>query len=385
MDEIYDVIVIGAGPAGSMAARTLAERKKRVLLLEKGVFPGRRKACGGMMPYSTFKECGIAEDVIEAKTEREIFDFPWHRRITFQSNVIVQRSLFDEQLALSARNTGADFVMSCQVLDVIKEKDGNVRIEGVSNGAKRVFKSAIVIFADGVHTLAPRTMGIGFKKRKSNIGFGLEYTVEAPDNWLQDYYIFFGEIGIGWGYVWVFPNRDLLNVGIYLLPGNVRRHPDKKDMLNFQITMGTKELRQLLGGRKIVKRIGGYIPLEPASSLCSDSALVVGDAAGLVFPLTAGGIGTALMSGKLAGEAADDALSHRLSLSSYESAIKSSSFYRTMKKESRMLRIFHSYACVNQMFYSKLFYLWKLKSELSSVNALKIFCYPLLRGFKQKE
>lgn len=384
--EMYDVIVIGAGPSGSMAARTLGQSGRRVLLLEKGTFPGKRKACGGMLPYVAFDEYGISEDIIETKTEQEMFIFPWYKRTTLQRNAIVQRPIFDEHLALLAKESGAKLLQQCRATAVKKEKDGSLCVETKCINEKREFKCAIVIFADGVHSLAHRTMGIGFKKRRNNVGFGVEYTIEAPNNKLKNYFIFFGLKRLTWGYVWIFPNRNVFNVGVFMLPHDLPEHPLKKEILEHHMEKHEfPELTALLEGKKIVRRIGGHIPLEPAQVLCCDSALVVGDAAGLVFPLTAGGIGTALHSGRLAGAVAGQALSDgtcsEQTLLAYEYEIKNAIFYRCMKKESLAYKLTSPFAHLDPGLYSKLFQLSKLRGELSPLEALKTILFPLLGRF----
>lgn len=382
--QTYDVVVIGAGPAGSMAGRVLAERGRNVLLLEKGEFPGRKKACGGMLPLNAFREFDIPERIIETETEQEIFVFPWYKRTTKQRNAVVQRTVFDEELTFLARGAGANLIMSSRVSGVERQRDGKMSIEATSSGERRRFQSAAVIFADGVHTMAAPSMGIGFRKRRNNVAFGLEYALEAPDNKLRDYHIFFGETEIGWGYIWVFPNKNFLNVGVYLLPWKLRKHPGRRDILNYKLNTCSEELAELLRGKRVVKRIGGFIPMEPASSLHCESAVVAGDSAGLVFPFTAGGIKTALLSGKLAGEIVDDALSGRQPLASYEARIKASPYYKTMLKESLLFKASGLLMRIDKMIYPKLFCLWKLRSEFSAGSILKTVCYPLLGGFDQE-
>jgi len=113
-----------------------------------------------------------------------------------------------------------------------------------------------------------------------------------------------------------------------------------------------------------------------------DSALAIGDAAGLVFPLTAGGIATAMYSGRLAAKVTDRALSQgdfsRHVLSLYESEIKNAGFHHAMKKESWILALISPFGHLDSRLYAKLFHLWKLKGELSYFDSLKVLIYPFL-------
>jgi geranylgeranyl reductase family protein len=327
MTRDYDAIVISAGPAGSMAARTLAERGRNVLLLEKGSFPGRKKACGGVLAYKDFTEFDISESVIETRMKRAIA--VWFRRVTSSSVVSVSRTVFDEHLAMAARESGASLLTCCRATNVTRRKNFQVEVEIYSENAKKVFTAPLVIFSDGVNSLAYRTMRTGFRKRGDNLAFGLVYEFESFGNQLTDFYIFFNLHPLThWGYAWIFPNRHILNVGVFLLESEFRRNPHKKNLLEHYIFTADTEFAHMLRGKKILKKTGAHIPLEVATQLCDDSVLTTGDAAGLVFPFTGGGIHTALYSGQLAGLTADGALTKkdfsRQVLYAYEEKIKNS-------------------------------------------------------------
>ena len=129
----------------------------------------------------------------------------------------------------------------------------------------------------------------------------------------------------------------------------------------------------------MTKRIGALIPMQPANTLCADGVLVTGDAAGLVFPLTAGGIGPALWSGALCGQIAAQALKEgRLKkdcLRIYQQSIKHSPIYRELSKQSILYRLMRAVGRVDRHGYSKLFQMYKLKSELSLHQFLHVLLY----------
>lgn len=359
--------------------------------MERGRFPQRKKACGGMLPIGAFREFDLDEKEIQTRMEKEVFVFPWFRRITSQNNVTVLRSSFDQSLALAAQMKGAQLITSCQAQTVVLREDRRVEVKAKIGDSHISHTGKVVIFADGVGTIANKAMGIGFKKNKKNQGFGLEYAFEAPNNQLREYSIFFGNKKLtgSWGYAWVFPNKDALNVGVCLLAEEFKAFSNKERILEDFIASESSELALMLRGRPIIKKIGGFIPLEVSVQLCDDSALCIGDAAGLVYPLTAGGISIALYSGRVAASTVDGALASndysRRALRSYEEEIKSSVHYQTMIKQALAVKLLARIGRFHHLSYPKLFHIWKLGSELNMFEKLRILLYPLLGGWDKRK
>jgi digeranylgeranylglycerophospholipid reductase len=385
--KYYDVIVIGAGPAGAIAAKTLAQSNRNVLLLEKGSFPGKKKACGGMMAYSDFAEFGIEEDVIETIMEREISVFPWYRRVISYPVASVSRSIFDEHLAIAAKNAGATLLTSCKAKNVTKLKNGDIEVQCLLDGKQEDFRSALLIFCDGVNSLAYRTMGIGFRKEKRKLAYGIVYEFESIDNQMTDYYIFFNISNLfSWGYAWIFPNRDSINAGIYTFDNRFHTNKITKSIFEKHIENAETEFARMLKGKKVLSKMGGYIPLKMTANLCADSVMAAGDAAGIVFPFTGGGIHTALYSGRLAGQTAEKALKRRdyahNTLLDYERGINEAKFIADMRRQYQILQIIHPFWRLDSRLYTKIYYLYKMKKELSIANKMKIITYPVAGDIK---
>lgn len=376
MERIWEAVVIGAGPAGALAARTLARENRRVLLLEKGTVGQREKACGGMLPLAVFDRYALDETSIQTRLEVEDFRFPWGQRVTRQPVATVHRCEFDACLARQAQAAGAELRDGAAVRRMERLPDGDLRLSGAGRGESFELETRLVIFADGANTLARPALGIGIDRARDPAALGLEYNFSAPSNGDTTYWMLFDHplLANTWGYAWVFPNRDDYNAGVFFPAGAKREltQPGGPDPVRLH-------LRNMLDGKlkdlAQLKRIGARIPMRPARRLAADRALVAGDAAGLVFPLTAGGIGPALWSGDLCGQAAAQALrENRLeaaALRGYESAVKNSPFYREMQKQALLYQAAQGFGRFDRHLFAKIFQIYKLKNELSALEAFR--------------
>jgi geranylgeranyl reductase family protein len=307
------VIVIGAGPAGSLAAYRLAERGAAVLLLDRARFP-RDKPCGGgvtvralrLLPFSV---APVVEDVVD-RLELRLRYGPRFERIRERPiAVMTQRRRLDAFLAERAVATGAEFRDGVRATAVMEDETGvAVRVDGQS------FRADAVIGADGVNGVTARSLGLASAPAH---GVALEGNVplELVDAERYRGRIVF-ELGVvRGGYGWVFSKRDHLNVGV----GGWER--------------AARSLRGLLGrlcrehaipeGR--LESVRGYrLPVTPPRAvLARGRGLVVGDAAGLVDPLTGDGIYEAFLSATIAAEETADLLAGRArDLGGYEVCLR---------------------------------------------------------------
>ena len=295
-----DVTVIGAGPAGSTTARTIAEHGFDVILVEKDEYPGKTNVCAGGLSKLIINEEELSSDVIEKDISGEKRFFPWGSKISDLDNITVYRHIFDKALADKAVEEGVKMLTNTLIKGVFL-KSNKITL-GYEKG---IIESKLVVFADGPNTLAYRKFGIGFKPEADKTIVSVACEVKWEDNPLDKYESYYGYDISPWGYGWIFPKRDTVNVGVGCLYSEL--HSNVIESLNYMIQKHHLTSEKLKG-REIAWLSSALIPLAPAKQIFGERMLVVGDAAGMVDPMSGGGIVHAINGGKLAGEVCARAL-----------------------------------------------------------------------------
>jgi len=295
-----DVTVIGAGPAGSTTARVIAEHGFDVILIEKDEYSGKTNVCAGGVPEQIIKDTGLSSDVIEKRISGEKHFFPWGSKSSDLDNITVYRHVFDRSLADKAVEEGVKMLTDTVVKDVFIKNDGVV-----SEGNADTTESELVVFADGPNSLAYRKFGIGFKPESDKTIVSVACEVKYEDNSLDNYEFYYGSEISPWGYGWIFPKRDTVNVGIGCLYSEL--HLNVIESLNYMIQKHHLTSEKLKG-REITWLSSALIPVAPAKQIFGERMLVVGDAAGMVDPVSGEGIRHAITGGTLAGEVCVKAL-----------------------------------------------------------------------------
>jgi geranylgeranyl reductase family protein len=293
----YDAIVVGAGPAGSTCAYRLARAGASVLLLDRARFP-RDKPCGGgvtgraarLLPFSLDS---VVEDTVTSVRMRLRYG-PWVERGEGGPLVLMtQRLRLDAYLAGRAAEAGAELRDGVKVTSAASGPDG---VEVVAGGER--LRAETVIGADGVNGVCARALGLGGNQA---VGVALEGNI--PYERLGDGYRSCAVLELGLvpgGYGWVFPKGDHANIG---LGGWEHEGPRLR-----------RHLRALCAAHGVsaddLEGLRGYrLPLRsPRSTLARGRAAVVGDAAGLVDPVSGDGMFEAFLSAQFAAEATLDLL-----------------------------------------------------------------------------
>jgi geranylgeranyl reductase family protein len=294
----YDVAVIGAGPAGSVTAIHLARGGARVLLVDKVRFP-RDKPCGGGLTLRAVRQLPVdPAPVVEHEVDRMAFRLGWRSHFERSGKrgpfvLMTQRRRLDHYLAEQAAAAGADFRDGVKVsVGTDPERGPSVKVDGEQ------IRPELLVGADGANGTTARALGLG-----GPITHGVAFEGNAPfDEQYRNLAVI--ELGtIPGGYGWVFPKGDHVNVGVGgwesegpRLRGHLaelcRRHGVDADAL------------ESVRGHRLPLRRGGFVPAR-------GRALLVGDAAGLVDPLTGDGMYEAFVSARLAADAVLDVLAGR--------------------------------------------------------------------------
>lgn len=292
---MYDTIVVGAGPAGTATAATLAAAGCRVLLLDKARFP-RYKTCGGGIDgpsWRALQDLGVTIDSIVEETTRELTivyggkgptAYPWPQPLAHMT----MRTDLDYLLVNAANDRGAEFRDGLSVRG-IKVEPRRVIVE-TSGG---VFSASYLVGADGVYSPIARQFRLNRRPHlfvANEIELATDLDTQAA--WRERLLIDISVWPMGYG--WVFPKSEHLSVG-WGLPKVCAR----------QLRGAVATLRErtgLTGGRVLSDRSHMLGFRRPGQPLVRGRVAVVGDAAGLIDPNTGAGIGWALRSGMLAGQ-----------------------------------------------------------------------------------
>lgn len=323
----YDVIVVGAGPAGSTAALYAARNGASVLLLDKKKEIGNPIQCAGFIPDASEIQALLPDadlpDFLKAYPDSCILQRIKTQRI-FPPNcsvkefavkgTVLDRRRYDQFLAEQAAKAGAELMVKTRVTKI---EGTAVETSGIFG--KQKIKAKAIIGADGPNSLVAKSKDLTFKPRKKEISAALEYQVRNVDIDPDALEMYFGNDFVPGGYAWIFPEgEDRANVGVGIRRGMAEKGISVKDYLNRFIQdhpLASKKLEN----RVVMNVIAGILPVNGApEKTAAEDSLVVGDAAGHIFATNGGGIPPAMIAGKVAGETAAKFVAGRCRLEEYD-------------------------------------------------------------------
>ena len=320
-----DVVVAGAGPAGCAAAHALARAGADVLVLERARFP-RDKSCGdGVAPHAVdiLREMGVNFEMFEGqgrKTYGGLIAGPGGRWFCadpprtdsgarFES-WIVPRMMLDERVARAAQAAGANLREGVCVTGLSFDGRAVTGVEATDGSSVERIRAKVVIGADGAHSVVARALG--YRDNPSqHLGYALRAYYTNVDGLRDDMELYYYSRAMLPGYGWVFPvDERTANVGIGIYVGEMKRHALKlREILDDFIASVPNVRERFRGALQATKAIGWPLPVASSHRPTAfDGAMLCGDAASLIDPLTGEGIWTALVSGRSAARAALDAL-----------------------------------------------------------------------------
>ena len=317
MKKDCDVIIVGAGPAGSAAAVILAQMGIDVLLLDKSRFP-REKVCGdGIVTASLeiIKQLGIDQNgfypihgVKINSPKNNSVHLQVRSKEPGQDTCIVPRTVFDTLLMQRALACGSRF--ECVTVQNLLFDDERVcGVQGVNNGTTVQLSGRIVIGADGVHSVVARRLHRERQKDRHRLIALRAYleNFEMTPHTVEVYLL--NELIPG--YLWVFPmGENRVNIGL-----GMRLDHYKNSTVNLESILNSflsrPEIKKRFTAGTMIKNIGKW-PLHLASQKnirrSYNGALLAGDAGAWIDPLTGGGICNALITGRIAGQVAGNAI-----------------------------------------------------------------------------
>jgi digeranylgeranylglycerophospholipid reductase len=309
MKPSYDVVVVGAGPAGSAAAMRAAQAGLDVLLIEKRQEIGVPVRCGEATDIETTERfMPLSPRFVTAHIDRYAVCSAIGERILVPPSaptIILDRKVFDAALAQQAAAAGADLRVSTTALGLLRDGD---RVTGVrlrSLGREHEVRARLVIAADGVESQVARWAGLKTIPPLADYYVGFQFTLTGMRRYINpricEYHIGSETIAPG-GYIWTFPKGDdTANVGI-VIPASRARPVSAQMWLE-------RFVAARYPGTGILSVVAGGIPITGAlKQMATDGLMVVGDAAHQADPLTAGGISLGMMGAEMAISVAAPAL-----------------------------------------------------------------------------
>lgn len=304
--EAYDIVVVGGGPAGALAAWAAADRGVSVLLIEKDREIGVPVRCAEGVAAETVKKFLDPDPRwISTNIEGVRLYAPSGESLEFTEEgmgYVLERRVFDRELANRAGKAGADIRVSTCATGLMYDQDRLVGVRMVSRGQEMTVRCRLVIAADGVESRVARWAKLDTLASLRDLEVCTQYLMDnvTVDKGYCEFFVGH-EIAPG-GYVWVFPKGpDTANIGIGVC-GLYTRKRSSTDYLH-------EFMAKRFPNSTPLAMVVGSVPVGMTlQAIIADGVMIVGDAAHQVNPVSGGGIGTAMIAGEIAGRVGAEAV-----------------------------------------------------------------------------
>lgn len=367
-NETFDVIVVGAGPAGSAAALRLAEQRAKVLLIERGTAPGAKNMMGGRIYTHSLErlvpdfreraplERKVTKERISIGTGNEMTTIEYSNQDgkPNEESYVVLRAKFDKWLAGEAEKKGALLVSNVQVTDLITEGEGkNRRVVGVRCHDDEVY-AKLVIIAEGSNTLLLEKSGLTGPTDPSTMAVGVKEVYKLKKDDLENRLMLSGDEGMAWltlgdmtdgllGGGFIYTNKESLSVGMVVGLEDIGKANKSVDEMLSAFTSHPR-IAPLLKNGQLKEHSAHLVPeggYKAMPQLGGIGYLIVGDAARMCMNLgyTIRGMDLAIESGMCAADAVNIALrdeNMERVASLYERQIKNSWLHKDLKLYKNM-------------------------------------------------
>ncbi|MHC1579086.1 MAG: geranylgeranyl reductase family protein, partial [Candidatus Alkanophagales archaeon] len=300
----YDVVVVGGGPAGCLAAKYAAEHGASTLVVEEHATVGEPVQCAGLISVRAAAESGLPPSKFRRCVCNEVrgavFHPPSLEPLTIEGRetkaFVIKRDVFDAALAEEAARSGADFLMRSKIVGIRRSGTLN-ELRAVSDGEELRIKARVLVGADGVSGITQRLLGVRPRRMLSCVQVGGIY--DGDPDFVE---LFFGRSVAPGFFAWAIPTDEkTARLGLCVDAAVSTCKPLR--LLN--TFLGRLEREGRLRGSSF-DFLTGAIPLGPPrrTAWSAPPAVLVGDAAAQVKPVTGGGVYYGMRCGKLAGRLA---------------------------------------------------------------------------------
>lgn len=323
MSKHYDIIIVGAGPAGTSAALYAEKHGLKTVILDKSSFP-RDKICGDALSGKSVKymrELDILDDVpnLTGSTIRRItFGSPAHKQFdihlsnpqntgNIKEGYVIPREIFDNFLFEKAKKI-TEIRENFTVKDLLYENDKIIGIKGVEEKQKKELYAPIILGCDGAKSTIGRKLGY-HTEDQDNTAIAIRCYYEGVKGLSDQIELHFVDEVLP-GYFWLFPAGDnVANIGIGLSKKQAKKDERKLTQILDDVTKSDYFKDRFSNAKQLENPKGWSLPLGRIERPNhGDNFMLLGDAAGLVDPFTGEGIGNAMASAKFAIEVAHEAL-----------------------------------------------------------------------------